>query len=247
MNKLIVHEGGQPLNLDDLDFMQNASRLSLEGILTGFIFSGNINLNLIIVRQATSTSWLDGYIAISGEVYKVKAGAISVSQSTDLFFKKVNNDTTPVSLQNGTVVNIYDESYYTISTEGDYNINDIKKLSAIIDSMVTKTSEMHTILSPSPAKENIQITADTYKTGLIVNLKSKITTTAEVELGETGKIGSFNLNYNFTDTALIIKNDGTYEQCVLVCRDGSLYLYSYDGVVVTTLYANMIIEINRII
>ena len=33
MNKLIVHEGGQPLNLDDLDFMQNASRLSLEGIL----------------------------------------------------------------------------------------------------------------------------------------------------------------------------------------------------------------------
>lgn len=99
MNKIQTYEGGQPLYLGDLNFMQDALLESFKGILSGMgdqganvILSGCEVTVKVAVNGIHTVTWTDGFVGIAGEVYRVKAGAIQANVDfVDLYWcvKKV--------------------------------------------------------------------------------------------------------------------------------------------------------------
>lgn len=87
MNKLLFSEGGQPLNLDDLEFMQNSVHNPMKALLSSW---GNCILSgcqIQVDKETSAHSWTAGYISYNGEVYAVSAGSIEqVEQSASLYW-----------------------------------------------------------------------------------------------------------------------------------------------------------------
>lgn len=75
MNKLLFHEGGQPLHLDDLEFLQEAVGSPLSAALTAF---GDCIISGCVISSVPDTTPVHyqlsaGYVALRGKVYKVEA------------------------------------------------------------------------------------------------------------------------------------------------------------------------------
>ena len=87
MNKILFSEGGQPLNLDDLEFMQNSVHNPMKALLSSW---GNCILSgcqIQVDKETSAHSWTAGYISYNGEVYAVSAGSIEqVEQSASLYW-----------------------------------------------------------------------------------------------------------------------------------------------------------------
>lgn len=92
MNKIKTHEGGQPLFLDDVAFMDNAVRETFKGLLGMFGNTPGVYLtNLNVTREdpvqgVQVVRWDAGYIALDGEVVKVDAGEITVNPELPLYW-----------------------------------------------------------------------------------------------------------------------------------------------------------------
>lgn len=105
MNKLLFSEGGQPLYLDDLNFMQSAFADSIKGIVSPF---GDVVLSgCSIESDENKTSWTEGYIVISGEIYKVDSGSINNPIPTDLYWKVVRTNEQLETFENKSENHIY--------------------------------------------------------------------------------------------------------------------------------------------
>lgn len=74
MNKLLFSQGGQPVYLDDLDFLQQTMRESLSYFLQAF---GDCILSGCEFTRTdnNSISWTEGVISYKGELFKVPAGS----------------------------------------------------------------------------------------------------------------------------------------------------------------------------
>lgn len=111
MNKLLFKEGGQPLYLDDLDFMQSAFTETVKGIISTYgnvILSGcNIPPAIAIAGRPSSYSWEEGYIAINGEVYRVENGSFDGSLNADLYWKVVSTEGQKEIYENTSEHNVY--------------------------------------------------------------------------------------------------------------------------------------------
>lgn len=86
MNKLQFNEGGQPLHLDDLEFLQDATVSPLQALITSW---GNCILGGCEITYDKTTHahhWTSGYIAYQGSVYRVSAGTIDQVDQADTFF-----------------------------------------------------------------------------------------------------------------------------------------------------------------
>ena len=86
MNKLQFNEGGQPLHLDDLEFLQDATVSPLQSLITSW---GNCILGGCEITYDKTTHahhWTSGYIAYQGSVYRVSAGTIDQVDQADTFF-----------------------------------------------------------------------------------------------------------------------------------------------------------------
>lgn len=86
MNKLQFNEGGQPLHLDDLEFLQDATVSPLQSLITSW---GNCILGGCEITYDKTTHahhWASGYIAYQGSVYRVSAGTIDQVDQADTFF-----------------------------------------------------------------------------------------------------------------------------------------------------------------
>lgn len=86
MNKLQFNEGGQPLHLDDLEFLQDATVSPLQSLVTSW---GNCILGGCEITYDKTTHahhWTSGYIAYQGSVYRVSAGTIDQVDQADTFF-----------------------------------------------------------------------------------------------------------------------------------------------------------------
>lgn len=105
MNKLLFSEGGQPLYLDDLNFMQSSFADSIKGIVSPFgdvVLSGcNIN------SDENKTSWTEGYIVISGEIYKVDSGNINKPVLNALYWKVVRTNDQLETFENNSENYVY--------------------------------------------------------------------------------------------------------------------------------------------
>lgn len=86
MNKLQFNEGGQPLHLDDLEFLQDATVSPLQSLITSW---GNCILGGCEITYDKTTHahhWTSGYIAYQGSVYRVSAGTIDQVDQADTFY-----------------------------------------------------------------------------------------------------------------------------------------------------------------
>lgn len=86
MNKLIFSEGGQPLFLDDIDFLQQSALGAVRPFLRAF--GGCILSEATIDIGTDKVAWRDGTLLIDGEVCEVKAGELAITADTaNLFFR----------------------------------------------------------------------------------------------------------------------------------------------------------------
>lgn len=86
MNKLIFQEGGYPLHLDDLAFLQDVATTPLQSLISswGDCILGGCE---IIYDKATSAHrWSAGYIAYQGDVYRVSEGKFDQVNQEDTFY-----------------------------------------------------------------------------------------------------------------------------------------------------------------
>lgn len=86
MNKLQFSEGGYPLHLDDMEFLQDAINSPLHSLIASW---GNCVLGgceIIYDKSTSAHRWSDGYIAFEGNVYRVKAGSFDQIDQANTFF-----------------------------------------------------------------------------------------------------------------------------------------------------------------
>lgn len=86
MNKLQFHEGGQPLHLDDLAFLQDATTSPLAALISSW---GDFIISGCMITHDKSTSkhhWEAGYIAYRGQVYRVSAGTFDQIDQANTFY-----------------------------------------------------------------------------------------------------------------------------------------------------------------
>lgn len=86
MNKLLFHEGGQPLHLDDLSFMQSSYSDPLRQIALslGTCYLGGCHIT--VDKETSEHRWTDGYIAYQGNIYKVDAGTLGQVDMSDTLY-----------------------------------------------------------------------------------------------------------------------------------------------------------------
>lgn len=127
MNKLLINEGGQPLYLDDLDFMQEAFAETLKGVISAINTYGNVILSgcevtLSASGESTIYSWDKGYVAIDGEVFQVEKGSFSGANDATLYWKVISTEGQKEIFENSSEHNVYRYRKVTLTDtveEGD--------------------------------------------------------------------------------------------------------------------------------
>lgn len=108
MNKLLFSEGGQPLFLDDIEFMQQSTHDMITALASPY---GNVILHGCYVSTDghNVTRWGKGAMVINGEIYNVDEGEarFSTTDKDKLYFKVVK-ETTSRMFQNNTTQAIYE-------------------------------------------------------------------------------------------------------------------------------------------
>lgn len=112
MNKLLINEGGQPLYLDDLDFMQSAFAETVKGAISTINTYGNAILSgcevsISVSGVSTIYSWDKGYVAIDGEVFQVEKGSFSGENGATLYWKVIITDAQKEIFENSSEHNVY--------------------------------------------------------------------------------------------------------------------------------------------
>jgi len=91
MNRLITYIGGLPLKLNDLNFIQDAVKSVLEGVVKGFAPSVNFKISGCEVLKSNETTYVcsSGWIFLNGEILFVKehTKVSSGDKDTPCFFK----------------------------------------------------------------------------------------------------------------------------------------------------------------
>lgn len=134
MNKMLTPNGGVPLKLTDIAYMQDAIRNAFEGLLNGISTDGNIRLaGCEVTRQEVSggnekITWTSGWVALHGEVFIVASGDIaSVPNGTKLFWKITRLPEAEITLANGEKGARREKSYAVLvpeSLKDEQSVND---------------------------------------------------------------------------------------------------------------------------
>nr|DAJ35675.1 MAG TPA: hypothetical protein [Caudoviricetes sp.] len=86
MNKLQFHEGGQPLHLDDLEFLQDATVSTIRSLISSWGDCVLGGCEITYDKNTYAHHWKAGYIAYQGEVYRVSAGKFDQVDQADTFY-----------------------------------------------------------------------------------------------------------------------------------------------------------------
>lgn len=103
MNKLLFHEGGQPFNLNDLDFLQGNFISSLKAIgstLPDGIYGAQFKYpkSYDVLKKL---SWKDALVVLKGNILPLKAGEIYYSFRKPIYAKVVKEVGTPRTYEDG--------------------------------------------------------------------------------------------------------------------------------------------------
>lgn len=128
MNKYLIYEGGQPIYLNDLDFLQSSFSDTVKGLCSALKFGEkNILMNDPVSMDesngyTTYTIALGGYIVLGDEIYPIQAGSLRVPTSQPVYFVVVSEKYQTETLSNNTEVQVYERRYVKLSgayAEGD--------------------------------------------------------------------------------------------------------------------------------
>lgn len=123
MDKFLTYENQQPIWLEDIDFMQQATVDALKGVVSALSLdnSGTVILTKDLVKKTTVFS-VDtyevspGYIAIDGEVYPVKSGEVSTHTDAPVYWRVISEKTQEVTLGDNTQAKVYEKKYVQLSS-----------------------------------------------------------------------------------------------------------------------------------
>lgn len=127
MNRYLIHEGGQPVYLDDMRFIQDAVAESLKGVLDGLTYfdsyehyDGNVVLSGSVTSGETSdgNTYYDvseGYVSINHEVYPIKPGRIVVPQRANVYWVVKTESYQNETQANNTEVMVYERRFVQLS------------------------------------------------------------------------------------------------------------------------------------
>lgn len=115
MNKMLFPEGGVPLSLDDLQFMQDSNSDMLRRLCLSIGGEKNFILEGCNVNES-KVSWDDGSVFLGGEIHSVKAGALTKQDKT-LYWKVRRMQDTRVTLKNGVTAYLHQSSEATLTYE----------------------------------------------------------------------------------------------------------------------------------
>lgn len=161
MNKMLFPQGGVPLSLDDLQFMQDSFADTIKqignamGQRQDFILYGcNVMTTTDDETKTTSLKWTSGAVCLGGEIYPVEAGSIPVQDKGTLYWKVMRTEDTDVALKNGTQTKLHstakavltytvmdaDEKYGYASSKGTFAdiIGGIPRLEQVADISTTQ-------------------------------------------------------------------------------------------------------------
>lgn len=155
MNRFLTYEGGQPVHLDDFDFIQDSFSDMLKGLCRALQFGERSILFSDPVSTAVSgnntvyTTMPGGYIAIDDEIYPVQTGSLTLLTSHPVYFVVVSEKYQTEILSNNMEVQLYERRYAKLSAtyaEGDIYVNraDVMTVHGKILAMVTEHLDTET-------------------------------------------------------------------------------------------------------
>lgn len=164
MNKLNIALGGHPRVADDFNFMLNAIAEALTGLAslntynnTKVVILSGIDL---VNSSGTTWDWVDGFVWIDGEIYKVDAGTITLttgslewsivesadSNGTVLYENSATNDT--YLIRRAKLIEVGSVGAYTHSLAYKYCDLIVKMVN---DKSLTNESWKEVGVSPNPS------------------------------------------------------------------------------------------------
>lgn len=241
MDRLLGIEGGQPLCTDDLVYMQQSAMEAIKGLVAcvGMGSSNTILSGCERVEEYNSIRWNEGYIALKGEVYPVRAESLDLPNGYDELYWVVKRERYELrEFENGSQNNVYERSEVVISTESapEDISNFVSETESLYDDLISfarKYEEQNL-----NAKE-----ADTILGGIDV-LCAKYSNRSAFQILKVsvrgGQMAQSPNGYLFTYDPFVPDNVtslvflGT-KMCILRLNGGNAYLYNTDGTPVTLL------------
>lgn len=145
MNNYLIYEGNQPVYLDDLQFINQATLDALTGIVEGIqqinspvILYGCDITSVPASSGQTTYSNTAGYVSVLGEVYPVKAGSVTTSTGANLYWEIVTEKDGLRRLGNGTEQYVYEKKYIRLASTGSILVVKDNTLYKYIKNSLTK-------------------------------------------------------------------------------------------------------------
>lgn len=250
MNKMLNPNGGVPLKLTDIVYMQDAVRESFKALLNAFSTEdGNARLaGCVVTRQDTSDgnekiSWTAGWIALHGEIFSVASGEIaSTEKGTFLYWKITRVQEAVVTLGNGEQGARREKSYATLVVESlkdDTSVSDNEVLSVLHYVSIPKASKKLDVYIDSVNEGLVlpSVTLTTYQDGS-TGIVLAGPTISEVTLSG-GLYVKYRESVSFQGLGFITDvNDNVYSAVMIQANNGNIYLKNVDGTPVTRIEAN---------
>lgn len=247
MNKLLFHEGGQPLYLDDLDFIQSAFAETIKALISTYgdvILSGCEIVPPVTTGHLTKYSWGKGYIALGGEIYRVDNGSFEGKSDATLYWKVISKQDQKENFENTTEHNVYEYKYVTLSdvvNTADVYIakDDVKKIGDVLKNKVSEAFEI-----PAPARvyniadnPSASLTIWTNKSTIYCSVFIYNYTSVNLPNGLLGSypVGELSEKENTAmgRSGVIVITSGAFNECQAYILDirseGQVYLRNMDG------------------
>lgn len=246
MNKMLNPNGGVPLTLSDLVYVQSATFDAFKSVLNAFSNgTGNVRLAGCVVswadtsRAAKKVSWTAGYVGLHGEVFPVSAGSLdSVEEGTALYWKIIRVQEAQVTLQNGQQEARRERSYATLvleSLKDDSSVKDaeLKDLAYYLREMAKPTvtimqgkNTAHNVIAAYVTHYHTSYGLDTYMAAVAVNGETTLTdgTVCEFDFLQYGFVGG-----------VIYADAEPIRGCIIGLIGNKMRLYELSGTPITSL------------
>lgn len=125
MNKFLTHEGGQPIWLEDIDFMQNSWRETAQQIVASMTGDSDATCVLSGCLPDENGGTTSGIVCINGEIMQLRPSSLNWSNS---FIKVVTEMTGERSYKSGSKKKCHEIRYAVLDSEGDISTTNIPSL-----------------------------------------------------------------------------------------------------------------------
>lgn len=239
MNKLLNPDGGVPLKLTDLVYMQSATFDAFKSLLNAFSKgTGNVRLaGCVVSKQSQTVSWTAGFIGINGEVYPVTEGSIETSET--LYWKITRIQEAQVTLENGQQAARRERSYASLvpeSQKDDTSVKDedLKDVTEFVKGIINPQKTDYMVSAPVDGINLVRISkiqyGDTFETFDFVAAASKTISLDKGFLCNVSGVPNNTFMY-----ATISSLEGFIRACIVAVLSNKVYLYDMSGSPLTSL------------